>query len=143
MYQSNSLNMNSYMIHGSSIEAKSLEFLKILSEKAWVAIRYLPPDPKMKERGVSLKVGDVIKFGRVPFIVKESSCEKDKRKDDSNNDFYSKQSLINESLDRNMTELDPYPGEVLNDNQPENIDIGQRPIIEDSNSRLFSPSNLK
>ncbi len=45
IYQGNSLNMNNFMIHGSSIEAKSLEFLKILSEKAWVAIRYLPINP--------------------------------------------------------------------------------------------------
>ncbi len=75
IYQASTLDFDSYMLKGSSIEESSNEFLKQLNEKAWQAIKFIECKER-KQNGIVLHVGDIIKFGRVPFIVKESSVEK-------------------------------------------------------------------
>ncbi len=57
-------------------------------------IRYIY---RLKFQGTVLKVGDIVKFGRVPFKVKESSLHKI-NKIDSLNDL--------ETLERNNTDID-------------------------------------
>jgi hypothetical protein len=49
-------------------------------------------------QGTVVRVGDIVKFGRVPFKIKESSIEK----------LYKEESL--ESLERNITDIDSEDG---------------------------------
>jgi len=51
-------------------------------------------------QGIALRVGDIIKFGRVPFIVKESSIEEGVRGEE----FVIKED--NETMERNATDME-------------------------------------
>jgi hypothetical protein len=61
-----------------------------------------------------MRVGDIIKFGRVPFIVKESSIEEGVRGEE----FIIKEE--NETMERNITDMDlDYLNLLHNGNVPE------------------------
>jgi hypothetical protein len=89
VYHSHSLNIqvNQKGVHRCETEDKKENqpsLLKELNEKIWMPIKFLnkkaetnkkakKPDPL--EGAIKLVPGDILKFGRVPFIVKETSTQ--------------------------------------------------------------------
>lgn len=68
-----------------------------------MTIKFKKQNEKQKEtciKGIILKVGDIIKFGWVPFVVKESSIEEGVRGED----FIMKEE--NETMERNGTDVE-------------------------------------
>lgn len=51
-------------------------------------------------KGTIIKVGDVVKFGRVPFLIKESSLQKGAKGEQ----IYENED--NETLERNITDIE-------------------------------------
>lgn len=96
--------------------------LKELNEKIWMPIKFINPAQKKKkgkenqlnpdEGSIKLVPGDILKFGRVPFIVKETSAR------DKVNDFWGTdeqtfrhRSKRRGSYDQNNTDAESFAAE--------------------------------
>ncbi len=80
--------MNLKLSNAQNNKDETSALLKDLAKKAYFVIKYLPPLKNAQNKnnlsslapfennGTVIKVGDIIKFGRVPFRVRESSVQK-------------------------------------------------------------------
>eukprot|EP00347_Sterkiella_histriomuscorum_P021524 403333677 len=112
LYHAQEMDLTFKQLQSNVIKDEMTQILKDLSKKVYLVVKHLkikkPQKPKMGNqklpsediKGTVLRVGDIIKFGRVPFRIKETSLQKY-----GMNQHDSHQNYEN-SLEKNITDVD-------------------------------------